>query len=80
HGGASLRVVGLVISVHVAGMYAASPVMGWLAERAGRLSALGVGVAMLAGAVLIAARTPADAYPPVAGALALLGLGWSACL
>ena len=28
HGGATLQIVGLVISLHIAGMYALSPVMG----------------------------------------------------
>ena len=32
HHGASLTIVGFVISAHVAGMYALSPVMGWLAD------------------------------------------------
>ena len=36
HGGAQLRLVGLVFSVHVAGMYALSPVVGWAADRFGR--------------------------------------------
>src|SRR5690606_20930868 len=35
HGGATLQVVGLVISAHIAGMYALSPVVGWLADRVG---------------------------------------------
>ena len=35
HGGATLQLVGLVISLHVAGMYALSPVFGWLADRVG---------------------------------------------
>src|SRR5205814_2352630 len=43
HGGATLRVIGLVISVHVLGMYAFSPVVGVLADRYGRRAMLGVG-------------------------------------
>ncbi|MHB1235735.1 MAG: MFS transporter, partial [Microbacteriaceae bacterium] len=35
--GATLSVIGLTISLHVAGMYALSPVFGWLADRAGRV-------------------------------------------
>ena len=34
--GTTLRVIGLVISVHVAGMYLFSPLVGILADRAGR--------------------------------------------
>ncbi|OSC55491.1 MFS transporter, partial [Streptomyces sp. BF-3] len=33
--GAGLQLIGLVISGHIAGMYAFSPVMGWLADRLG---------------------------------------------
>ncbi|HSI92210.1 MAG TPA: MFS transporter, partial [Jiangellaceae bacterium] len=37
HGHASLTIIGLVISIHIAGMFAFSPVMGWLADRLGRI-------------------------------------------
>lgn len=80
HGGATLAVVGLVISVHVAGMYALSPVFGWLADRAGRIRVLGLaGVLLLASAVLCALAGPNDTALLAAG-LVLLGLGWSAGL
>jgi MFS family permease len=36
HGGANLRVVGLMISMHVGAMYALSPLFGWLSDRGGR--------------------------------------------
>ncbi|MGH3479606.1 MAG: MFS transporter, partial [Nocardioidaceae bacterium] len=36
HGGASLQLVGLVISLHIAAMYALSPLFGVLADRIGR--------------------------------------------
>ncbi len=78
-GGASLQVVGLVISVHVAGMYAASPVMGWLADTAGRVPTIGVGVALLA-LSLATAAVGAGSAAAVGVSLTLLGLGWSCCL
>src|SRR5207245_4879927 len=31
-----LRIVGVVLSLHIAGMYAASPVVGWLTAHLGR--------------------------------------------
>lgn len=80
HGGASLQVVGLVISVHIAGMYAASPVMGWLADRAGRVPTVLLGVVLLAAALLVGALAPADARGWVTVSMLLLGLGWSASL
>lgn len=80
HHGASLTIVGFVISAHVAGMYALSPVMGWLADRIGRIPTIGVGLAILAGAMTCAALAPDEAHSLTGLALVLLGLGWSACL
>ncbi len=80
HHGASLTIVGLVISGHVAGMYALSPVMGFLADRIGRIPTIAIGLAILAGAMTVAALAPDDAHSLTALALVLLGLGWSACL
>jgi len=80
HHGASLTIVGFVISGHVAGMYALSPVMGWLADRLGRIPTIGIGLAILAMAMTVAALAPDSAHGLTATALVLLGLGWSACL
>jgi len=80
HHGASLTIVGFVISGHVAGMYALSPVMGLLADRMGRVRTIGLGVGILALAMLVAAVAPDAAHGVTATALVLLGLGWSACL
>lgn len=80
HHGATLTVVGLVISVHVAGMYALSPVMGWLADRAGRVRTIWIGLGILTVSLFVAAVAPDDAHLLTAVALILLGLGWSACL
>jgi MFS family permease len=80
HEGATLRVVGLVISAHVAGMYAASPLMGWLADRLGRVPTIGVGVALLLAALVVGASAAGGAHGVVGVALTLLGLGWSCCL
>lgn len=79
-GGASLQVIGIVISAHVAGMYAASPVMGWLADRAGRVPAIGVGLGLLLTALLLGAAGGPGDHGRLGAALALLGLGWSCCL
>ena len=77
HGGATLTVVGLVISLHVAGMYALSPLFGWLADRAGRPLVLALAAALLlASGVLCALAGPADTGLLAVG-LVLLGLGWS---
>ncbi len=36
HGGSELRIIGVVISVHVLGMFAFSPLVGMFTDRAGR--------------------------------------------
>jgi MFS family permease len=80
HGGATLTLVGLVISMHVAGMYALSPLFGWLADRAGRPLVLALaGALLVASGVLCALAGPADTGLLAVG-LVLLGLGWSGCL
>ncbi|WP_329003818.1 MFS transporter [Kribbella sp. NBC_00709] len=80
HHGASLTIVGFVISGHVAGMYALSPVTGWLADRLGRIPTIGIGLGILAVAMTLAALAPDDAHALTGLALFTLGLGWSACL
>ncbi len=75
--GASLSVVGLTISLHVAGMYALSPVFGRFADRAGRRPVILAGQAMFV-AALVLAWLGAGSPVLVTAALVLLGLGWSA--
>ena len=75
--GASLTLVGFTISLHVAGMFALSPVFGWASDRWGRIPLILVGQALLAAAVL-AIGFGAENETAVLVALILLGLGWSA--
>ena len=77
HHGATLTIVGLTISLHIAGMYALSPVFGLLADRWGRLRTIALGYLILAGSATVIALGASDpAWVTVA--LILLGLGWSA--
>ncbi|RBY91380.1 MFS transporter [Blastococcus sp. TF02A-30] len=74
---AVLRVVGVVISVHVAGMYLFSPLVGALADRVGARTVVAVGGGLLLAAAAVAGTaSPADSGRLGAGLL-LLGLGWS---
>jgi MFS family permease len=75
--GATLTVVGLTISLHVAGMYALSPVFGWLADRLGRIPVVLAGQAMLVAALMLFWLASESGTAMIAG-LILLGLGWSA--
>jgi MFS family permease len=79
HHGADIEMIGLVISAHIAGMYAFSPLMGWLSDRLGRVSVIGLAVALLACAAALAGTAGDDHVMSTAG-LFLLGLGWSAGL
>lgn len=77
HGDADvLRVVGLVLSVHIAGMYALSPLVGALTDRLGPRRVILGGVVLLLAACALAGTAGHDTTRLAAG-LALLGLGWS---
>ncbi|MFJ5992456.1 MFS transporter [Lentzea sp. NPDC092896] len=78
HAGSSLRVVGIVISLHVAAMYAASPLFGWMADRLGRVPVLAIGASLVVAASGVAGMAPSHDAPQLAAGLALLGFGWSA--
>jgi MFS family permease len=77
HQGATLEIVGLTISLHVAGMFALSPVWGVLADRVGPPRTIALGQAMLV-AALLCTSIGADSEGAVVAGLILLGLGWSA--
>jgi MFS family permease len=80
HHGAALQLVGLTISLHIAGMFAFSPLVGRLADRVGRRAVLLAGCAQLAlGSVLAAVSSPHGSLAFQLG-LILLGTGWSCCL
>jgi MFS family permease len=73
----SLSVIGTTISLHIAGMFALSPVFGILADRAGRVPTILIGQALLT-AALVTASFGQESTLAVTIALVLLGLGWSA--
>lgn len=77
HHGATLAIVGLTISLHIAGMYALAPVFGLLADRWGRIRTILTGYLMLAASATLIAVAPQQSTA-VTIALVLLGLGWSA--
>lgn len=77
HGGAHLEVIGFVISVHVLGMFAFSPVVGWAADRFGRSPVLVAGGVLLLVSLTVCAVSPAGTSWEIFTGLFLLGLGWS---
>ncbi len=77
HGGSELRVIGFVISVHVLGMFAFSPVSGWAADRLGRPATIAIGGVVLLVSLLLAGLSPEGTSWQIFAGLFLLGLGWS---
>ena len=65
-----------VISLHIAGMYAFSPLVGKFADRHGKLQSISVGGVLLVAATVMAALA-GDAATLLWPSLWLLGLGWS---
>jgi MFS family permease len=76
--GYSLGGIGLVVSVHVLGMFAPAPLTGWLADRAGGGVVAGVGAVLLVGAGFGGAIAGAHDGPAFTAVLVLLGIGWNA--
>ena len=76
--GYNLSSIGLVVSVHVLGMFAPSPLTGWLADRAGGGVVAGVGAVLLVGAGFGGAIAGAHDGPAFTAVLVLLGIGWNA--
>lgn len=75
-----LQLIGLVISVHVAGMYAFSPLVGMAVDRFGRMQVIWAGVVILLAACVISGISAADDVVTLGIGLFLLGLGWSCTL
>ena len=80
HMDVALRVIGLVISVHVLGMYALSPVVGWLVDRWTPRAVVLVGVGIFVLATALAGLAPDTGMVQLGVGLFLLGLGWSCTL
>jgi MFS family permease len=75
----TLRIVGLVLSFHIAGMFAFSPVFGWLTDKLGRRPVIFAGITLLLTACALAGNAGHDPARLAAG-LMVLGLGWSATM
>jgi len=82
HHGMTLELVGVVISLHVLGMYALSPVFGVLVDRRGAVPVAWLGMALLTVALVLGFLAGAGTGGGVltAAALTVLGVGWSASL
>jgi MFS family permease len=73
HGGTTIS---LVISTHIAGMFAFAPLIGWWMDRVGRRAALVAGcLVSIVGALLAASELNAVV---IGAGLFAIGIGWSA--
>jgi len=73
----ALVIIGFTISLHIAGMFALSPVLGWVTDKAGRAQTLALGFSILLAAVIVTGFGQGSTTAVAVG-LVLLGLGWSA--
>jgi len=80
HVDVSLQLIGLVISVHVLGMFALSPLVGWAVDRFGRTEVIVVGCVVLLVSTVVSGLAAADDVVTLGIGLFLLGLGWSCTL
>ena len=80
HVDVTLTVIGLVISIHIVGMYAFSPIVGILSDRMGRRWVIQIGVLILLASCLVSGLADAHNSIQLGFGLFLLGLGWSCTL
>lgn len=75
--GHDLQLVGVAISTHVAGMFAPSPVSGWVADRVGARAVAAAGLALLLSSGLAGAMVNLGDATSTIAVLAVLGVGWN---
>ena len=80
HGDAGLEVIGFVISIHILGMFAFSPLTGLAVDRFGGRAVAVLGSVVLSAAALLASASPEGESATLVAGLFLLGLGWSCTL
>ena len=83
HHGFHLGEVGLVISIHIAGMYGLSPLFGWMADRYGPFTVIITGIFSFVITIILGvldALREVSSMPLLTTALFLLGVSWSMTL
>jgi MFS family permease len=74
--GSGLAGIGLVVSLHIAGMFGPSPISGWLTGRIGQVPAAAIAGVLLVSASGLAAIGAASGLVMTL-AMVLLGIGWN---
>jgi len=77
HVDVTLQVIGFVISIHVLGMYAFSPIVGSLTDKLGAIRVIQLGVLLLLISTVVSGTAAADNAIQLGIGLFFLGLGWS---
>ncbi|MDO5740389.1 MAG: MFS transporter [Ornithinimicrobium sp.] len=77
HGDAAIELIGLVISLHILGMYGLSPVAGQLTDRWGAPKVVLLGVGLLVLACYLSGISQDGHSSTLTAGLIVLGLGWS---
>ena len=77
HTGGSNELVGITLSLHIAGMYVLSPLFGWMATRIGRVPVVMIGWAILLLSTGFAYVADIS-HAVMQVAMLLLGVGWGA--
>jgi len=77
HQGADLSIIGFTISLHIAGMFALSPLFGLASDRIGRVPTILLGQVLFFSSLFVTAIGERSTAAVTIG-LVLLGLGWSA--
>jgi MFS family permease len=67
--------VGLIIGVHVAGMFASSPISGWVADRTGPAPLVAVGFLLLAASGITGVSSDTGSTYWMIAMLTMLGVG-----
>lgn len=73
-------IIGFMLSLHIAGMFAFSPYVGWLVDRIGGQLVIIVGALVLAVGSSTAANTDPEHATGLLLGLFLVGIGWSCCV
>jgi MFS family permease len=75
--GHHVTTIGVAVALHLAGMYVASPLSGWMSDRFGRIPTIVTGGFGLIVAVAIAGLVPGHDSALVISGLFLNGIGWN---
>ena len=75
--GHGLGVVGIVVGIHVGGMFAPSPISGRLADKMGPAPVAAAGFSLIVAAGVAGAVFDLGGVPSMAAVLLMLGAGWN---